>query len=108
MIVMIIRINFFITSLFFCIKVIFHLILLFQEYLWAEKFIAETYKLPLPILIHPLNLPIFGFLLGIISLVLFIIDENKEKEKNIKPIYVIMPFVYAVVWGLILFFGSKA
>lgn len=104
----IIRINFFITSLFFFIKVLFHIMLFFQEYQWIKQTIAITQKFPLLILLHPLNLPIFGLLLGMISLALFSIQYNKDKEINVKVIYILMPFVYASIWALILFFGWKA
>ena len=108
MITSIIRINFIITSLFFCIKVLFHIMLFFYEYQWIKKIVLETQGLPLPLLLHPLNLPVLGLFLGIISLVLFIMHQDNDKVKNLKSIYVLMPFVYFFIWVLIFFFGWEA
>lgn len=108
MISIIIRINFIISSIFFFIKVIFHIMLLYQEQWWIKQIIAETQGLPLPLLLHPLNLPVLGAMFGIVSLVLFVVSQSHDKENNVKKIYILMPFVYVFIWGIIFFIGWEA
>ncbi len=82
--------------------------LLYQDHWWIKQIIAEAQRLPLPLLLHPLNLPVLGAMIGIISLLLYVVSQYHDKENNVNKIYILMPFVYVFIWYIILFIGWEA
>jgi hypothetical protein len=99
----VVRLVFVMTTILFVLKLLTHLLLFLHRNPWAGWLVDKT--MTWPVVINPLNWPLWGGLLGIISLLIVLWARIRGVPVQAPWYQLVLPFAYVLAWLIITVIG---